>query len=34
MARLNEKGERVILDDAARAQEAQRAREVIAADCG
>lgn len=34
MARLNEKGERVILDDAARAQEALRAREVIAADCG
>lgn len=34
MARLNDKGERVILDDAARAQEAQRAREVIAADCG
>lgn len=34
MARLNDKGERVVLDDAARAQEAQRAREVIAADCG
>ena len=34
MARLNDKGERVILDDAARAQEAQRAREVMASDCG
>lgn len=33
MARLNDKGERVILDDAARAQEARRAREVIASDC-
>jgi hypothetical protein len=31
---LNAKGERVVLDDTARAQEAGRAREVIAADCG
>ena len=34
LARLNAKGERVVLDDTARAQEAGRAREVIAADCG
>lgn len=34
MARLNAKGERVILEDAERAQEANRAREIIAADCG
>lgn len=33
MARLNEKGERVVLDDAQRAQDARRAREVIAAEC-
>ncbi len=33
MARLNDKGERVILDDATRAQEARRARDVIASDC-
>lgn len=33
MARLNDKGERVVLDDAARAQEARRAREVIASEC-
>jgi hypothetical protein len=33
MARLNDKGERVVLDDAARAQEARRARDVIASDC-
>ena len=33
MARLNEKGERVVLDDAQRAQDARRAREIIAADC-
>lgn len=33
MARLNDRGERVVLDDAARAQEARRAREVIASDC-
>lgn len=34
MARLSDKGERLILDDAARAQEARRAREIIAAECG
>lgn len=34
MARLNAKGERVILEDAERAKEANRAREIIAADCG
>lgn len=33
MARMNEKGEREILDDKARADEIRRAREVIAADC-
>lgn len=33
MARMNEKGEREILDDKARAEEIRRAREVIAADC-
>lgn len=33
MARLNDNGERVVLDDAARAQEARRAREVIASEC-
>lgn len=33
MARTNDKGEREVLDDAARAQEAQRARDVIASDC-
>lgn len=33
MARMNEKGEREILDDRARADEIRRAREVIAADC-
>lgn len=33
MARLNEKGERMVLDDAARAQEARRARDVMASDC-
>ncbi len=33
IARMNDKGEREVLDDAARAQEAQRAREVIASDC-
>jgi len=33
LSRLNEKGEREVLDDRARAQEAARAREVIASDC-
>lgn len=33
MARVNEKGEREILDDKARADEAQRTREIIASDC-
>jgi hypothetical protein len=33
MARINERGEREVLDDRARAGEAQRAREVIASDC-
>jgi hypothetical protein len=33
MARVNEKGERVILDDAARAAEAKRAQGAVAADC-
>lgn len=33
MARVNEKGEREILDDRMRADEARRAREVIASDC-
>ncbi len=33
MARVNDKGEREVLDDKGRAQESQRAREVITADC-
>ncbi|MDE2092453.1 MAG: DUF4124 domain-containing protein [Burkholderiales bacterium] len=33
MARINAKGERVFLDEAARAAEAQRTREVIASEC-
>lgn len=33
MVRMNAKGEREILDDRARADEARRAREVIASDC-
>ncbi len=33
MARVNEKGEREILDDKARAEETRRTREVIASDC-
>lgn len=33
LARVNEKGERVVMDDAARADELRRAREVVAADC-
>ncbi len=33
LARVNEKGERVVLDDRARDAESQRAREVIASDC-
>lgn len=33
MARVNEKGEREILDDKGRAEEMKRARDVIASDC-
>lgn len=33
MARVNDKGEREILDDKARAEEMRRTREVIASDC-
>jgi hypothetical protein len=33
LARVNEKGEREIIDDALRAQEMQRARDVIASEC-
>lgn len=33
LARVNDKGEREILDDKARAEETRRAREVIASDC-
>ena len=33
LARINDKGEREVLDDAARAEEAKRAREVMASDC-
>jgi Domain of unknown function (DUF4124) len=33
MARVNEKGEREIIDDATRAAEMKRAQEVIASDC-
>jgi hypothetical protein len=33
MSRTNDKGEREILDDKARAEEMQRARQVIASDC-
>ena len=33
LARVNEKGEREVLDDKARAEEVRRAREVIASDC-
>jgi hypothetical protein len=33
MARVNDKGEREVLDDTARAEEARRAREVIASEC-
>lgn len=33
MARINDKGEREVLDDKARADETRRAREVIASDC-
>jgi Domain of unknown function (DUF4124) len=34
LARVNEKGEREILDDKGRAAEIQRARQIIASDCG
>lgn len=33
IARTNDKGEREVLDDQGRAQEAQRARDVMASDC-
>ena len=33
MARVNDKGEREVLDEGARAEEARRAREVIASEC-
>jgi hypothetical protein len=33
MARVNDKGEREVLDDKARADEMRRARDVIASDC-
>lgn len=33
MARVNEKGEREILDDKGRAEEAKRTRDIIASDC-
>jgi len=33
MARVNEKGERIVLDDAARAAETQRARDAMASEC-
>lgn len=33
MARVNEKGEREILDDKARAEETKRTRDIIASDC-
>ena len=33
IARANDKGEREILDDAARAQESQRTKQIIASDC-
>lgn len=33
MARVNEKGEREVLDDKARAEESKRARDIIASDC-
>lgn len=33
IARVNEKGEREILDDKARADEAKRTRDIVAADC-
>jgi hypothetical protein len=33
LSRVNSKGEREIMDDAARAAEAKRLQEIIAADC-
>jgi len=33
IARTNEQGEREVLDDAARAQEAKRARDIVSSDC-
>ncbi|ARU06764.1 hypothetical protein CCO03_09710 [Comamonas serinivorans] len=34
LAKVNDKGERIVLDDAARASELQRAEGIIASDCG
>lgn len=33
LAQINDKGERIVMDDAARAEETKRAREAIAANC-
>jgi hypothetical protein len=33
LARVNDRGEREILDDKQRAEETQRARSVVASDC-
>ena len=33
MARIDDKGERIVLDDAARGAEAQRARDAIGSEC-
>ena len=33
MSRVNDKGEREVLDDRGRAEEMRQAREVIASDC-
>ena len=33
LVRMNERGERIVLDDAARAQEAAQARNVVASEC-
>lgn len=34
LAQINDKGERVVMDDAARAAETKRARELVASNCG
>lgn len=34
LAQMNEKGERIVMDDSARAAETKRAREMIAQNCG